>query len=1063
MTKEYGLAGKLASSFVNSKITPLIIVMSILLGIAALQSTPREEEPQILVPMIDIMVPWPGHSASEVERLLTAPLEDYLMDLAGLEYLYSISSEDGVLLIARFNVGYNTEDALILIRQAFAEARGLLPMGVLEPQIASKSIDDVPVFALTLYGDGRKDLDPLLLSDLGEEIAADFRKEPNVSDVVLIGNQDLEWFVELNPDTMARYGLSASMLASQLRPALAEIPLTHIVQQDHAHWRRESLRLEGTVKDLDALRAFTIQTPDGQSLFLSDVATVTQRLKPLDQAVWYWDHSSQGLQEGITLAVSKRPGTNASTMTHRLHQRLEVLEEHGLFPEGTHYQVVRDYGHTAKEKSDELIKHLLIATLSVALLIAFALGFRESLVVLLAVPVTLALTLLLAYLLGFTINRVTLFALIFSIGILVDDAIVVVENIHRHAVMKDSRTWLKKILDAVNEVGNPTILATFTVIAAILPMAYVGGLMGPYMLPIPILASLAMLFSLIIAFVISPWAATRLMKEEGHQHSAKEDLLTRIYRRLMTGLLRKRWQYWGFLLLTGILFLAATALVWFRLVEVKMLPFDNKSEVQIVLDMPEGALLEDTAKVAFALNQAVAHHEDVDHTQIYVGTASPYTFNGLVRHYYLRSAPHEGEIAVTLRDRHERSKKSHAIAKEIRTMVAGIGEDYGASVKVVEIPPGPPVLSTLVAEVYGPDLARQRELAAEIAETMRQTGGVVDVDTYESEPQSKTLFAPDQAALRRYGISAAVLQGELHTLAHGSLGFAPQQERRSAVMVRLGMDRTLERDADQWRLLPIPGAQGPVSLGALIDQIQVPQEGPIYHKNSQRVVYVLAEVAGAIEAPVYALTQLQDQILAKAEAMGVAELPVLHTSMPDNSEQMMMKWDGEWHITVEVFRDMGIAFAAVVVLIYLLVVGWFRSFVLPLVILSPIPLSLVGILPGHWMFGAFFTATSMIGFIAGAGIIVRNSIILVDFIELKRREGIALEDAVIEAGIIRFRPMLLTASAVVVGAAVILFDPIFQGLAISLMMGEVAATLLSRIAVPLLYAGLARIQNRNNR
>ena len=1061
MTKEYGLAGKLASSFVNSKITPLMIVMSILLGIAALQSTPREEEPQILVPMIDIMVPWPGHSASEVARLLTAPLEDYLMDLAGLEYLYSISSEDGVLLIARFNVGYDTEDALILIRQAYDEVRSQLPMGVLEPQVASKSIDDVPIFALTLYGDGGEELDPLLLSDLGEEIAADFRKEPNVSDVVLIGEQDLEWFIELKPDTMARYGLSASMLASQLRPALSEVPLTQITRQGTSNWRQESLRLEGAVKDLDALRAFSIQTPDGQSLFLSDVATVTQRLKPLDQAVWYWDHATQELREGITLAVSKRPGTNASTLTHRLQERLEVLENHGLFPEGTHYQVVRDYGHTAKEKSDELIKHLLIATLSVALLIALALGFRESLVVLLAVPVTLALTLLLAYLFGFTINRVTLFALIFSIGILVDDAIVVVENIHRHAVMKDGRTWLKKILDAVNEVGNPTILATFTVIAAILPMAYVGGLMGPYMLPIPILASTAMLFSLIIAFVISPWAATRLMKEEGHKHGPKEDLLSRIYRRLMTGLLRKRWQYWGFLFLTGVLFLAAASLVLLRLVEVKMLPFDNKSEVQIVLDMPEGTLLEDTAKVAFALNQAIAQHEDVDHTQIYVGTASPYTFNGLVRHYYLRSAPHEGEIAVTLRDRHERSKKSHGIAKEIRNMVAGIGDDHGASVKVVEIPPGPPVLSTLVAEVYGPHLAQQRALAEAVAETMRGTDGVVDVDTYESDAQNKTLFAPDQAALHRYGVSAAALQGELHTLAYGTLGFAPVQERHKPIMVRLGMDRPLARDVDQWRLLPIAGTQGAVPLGALIDQIQLPQEGPVYHKNGQRVVYVLAEVAGAIEAPVYALAKLQGEIVEKAKAMGVSELPILHTSMPGNGEQMMMKWDGEWHITVEVFRDMGIAFAAVVVLIYLLVVGWFRSFLLPLVILSPIPLSLVGILPGHWMFGAFFTATSMIGFIAGAGIIVRNSIILVDFIELKRREGMGLEEAVIEAGIIRFRPMLLTASAVVVGAAVILFDPIFQGLAISLMMGEVAATLLSRMAVPLLYAGLARIQNRH--
>lgn len=1060
MTKEYGLAGKLAATFVNSKLTPLMIVMAMLLGFAALQRTPREEEPQILVPMVDITVPWPGHSASEVERLLTAPLEDSLMDLAGMEYLYSISSEDGLLLIARFEVGYSTEAALIHIRQAYEEARGLLPMGVMEPHIASKSIDDVPIFALTLYGKGNAQIDPLLLTDIGEEIADDFRKEPDVSEVVLSGDQDLEWFIELNPDAMSRYGLSAAMLANQIRATLAEVPLTKITRQGASQWRQESLRLAGTVADLDGLRALSFSAPDGRQLFLSDVATVSQQLKPLNQAVWYWDHETQGLQEGVTLAISKRPGTNASALTERLLQRLEVLENAGLFPEGLHYQVVRDYGHSAKEKSDELIKHLLIATLSVALLIALALGFREALVVLLAVPVTLALTLLLAYLLGFTINRVTLFALIFSIGILVDDAIVVVENIHRHAIMKDNRSWLKKILDAVNEVGNPTILATFTVIAAILPMAYVGGLMGPYMLPIPILASLAMLFSLIIAFVISPWAATRLMKEEGHKHTTKEDRLTRIYRNLMNGLLRKRWKFWGFLMLTALLFLAACGLVVGRLVEVKMLPFDNKSEVQIVLDMPEGTLLEDTAAVAFALNEALVQHKEVENTQIYVGTASPYTFNGLVRHYYLRSAPHEGEIAITLRDRHERKKDSHTIAKELRGLIAGIGSDAGANVKVVEIPPGPPVLSTLVAEVYGPDLAQQRALAQDIVTVMRETEGVVDVDTYEAAPQEKTLFSPNQAALQRYGVSPATLQGELATLAHGTLGFAPIQERRRPLMVRLGMDRPNERDAEQWRLLPIQGSQGQVALGALVDHLALPQEGPIYHKNSQRVVYVLGEVAGAIEAPIYALAQLQAQIVEKAQAMGIAEMPVLHTAMPDNSEQVMMKWDGEWHITVEVFRDMGIAFAAVVILIYLLVVGWFRSFLLPLVILSPIPLSLVGILPGHWMFGAFFTATSMIGFIAGAGIIVRNSIILVDFIELKRREGMAMEDAVIAAGIIRFRPMLLTASAVVVGAAVILFDPIFQGLAISLMMGEVAATLLSRIAVPLLYAGLARMQKQ---
>lgn len=1060
MSKSYGLAGKLAQAFLHSKLTPIMILVSVLLGLGALQMTPREEEPQIIVPMVDVFFQWPGHDPDDMERLLASPVEDALLDIAGLEYVYSLVFQDHAMFVVRFEVGYPVEDALVHVRQTLSETLPTLPEGVMQPTCASRSIDDVPVFAVTLWTERDVEEPATFLTHLAHEVAEDLRKESNVSDVVLIGDQDQEWFVEIDPDAMVRYGLSAGSMHQQLQAFLGEMPLTRIVEREGEQFRSESLRLKSSVDTMDALRAVSLNTPDGRKVFLGDVADVVQRTIPLTESVWYSDVEHRHEREAVTVAVSKRPGTNASDLTHRLQSRMSLLQDKGLVPDGVHYEIVRDYGHTAKEKSDELIKHLLIATLSVVALIALALGFRESIVVAIAVPVTLALTLLLAYLLGFTINRVTLFALIFSIGILVDDAIVVVENIHRHAVMKDGRSWARKILDAVNEVGNPTILATFTVIAAILPMAYVGGLMGPYMLPIPILASLAMLFSLVIAFVVSPWAAVRLMKHDSHNSGSgeeKEGFLNRLYRKVMNGLLGSPVMYWGFLLFTAVLFMLAASLVAFRLVEVKMLPFDNKNEVQVVIDMPEGTLLEDTAKVAFELNQALLNHEQVVNTQIYVGTSSPYTFNGLVRHYFLRNQPHEADIAVTLRDRHARRADSHEVAKELRNLIAGIGQDDGANVKVVEIPPGPPVLSTLVAEVYGPDLATQRRLAHEIRAVMEEVDGVVDVDTYEADDQMETEFEIDPTALRRYGVNPEVVRGELMAVSHGVLGFAPQQFGRTPMMVRMGLERPIEEDADKWKLLPVWGSQGQVPLSALVQEVRGTAPKPIYRKNSQRVIYVIGEVAGAIEAPVYALTAMNDRILAKAEELGIDDMPILNINMPDSAESYMMKWDGEWHITVEVFRDMGIAFAAVLILIYLLVVGWFRSFTVPLVILSPVPLSLVGILPGHWMFGAFFTATSMIGFIAGAGIIVRNSIILVDFIQLKQREGMDLNHAVVEAGVVRFRPMLLTASAVVVGAAVILFDPIFQGLAISLMMGEVAATLLSRIAVPLLYVGLNRI------
>ena len=719
--------------------------------------------------------------------------------------------------------------------------------------------------------------------------------------------------------------------------------------------------------------------------------------------------------------------------------------------------VTRNYGETAKDKSDELLKHLFLATLSVTLLVALALGWRESGVVLLAVPVTLALTLVVFYLYGYTLNRVTLFALIFSIGILVDDAIVVVENVVRHFRLPESqgRSLSEVAVEAVDEVGNPTILATFAVIAAILPMAFVRGLMGPYMRPIPVGASAAMLFSLIVAFVVSPWAALRLLRHyvtgSGFQHET-EGWTTRLYRRIMNPLVESARRRWIFLGSMVVLLLLACSLVAFKLVKVKMLRFDNKSEFQVILDMPNGTTLEQTTRVAQELGQYLGQQPEVANYQVYAGTSGPYNFNGLVRHYFLRHGANQADIQVNLLNRHERSTQSHAIAKRLRPGLVEIGNRYGARLKVAEVPPGPPVLETLVAEVYGPDYQQQIELAKKIKQIFQTTPGVVDVDWYVEDPQVKYDVKVDLDKAALHGISAADVTRTVQIGLDGATaGLLHSPESREDVPIRVRLARADRSSIDSLTALRLPSASGgQVSIGELTNVEKKTIDTSLYGKNLRPVVYVLGDVAGEEESPVYAIQKMGKAIDQLKTAEGY-QIKQYNVTMPTETDRLAMKWDGEWHITVEVFRDLGLAFAAVLVLIYVLVVGWFRSFIVPLVIMVPIPLTLVGILPAHALMGAFFTATSMIGFIAGAGIIVRNSIILVDFIELRREQGMSLEHAVVDAGAVRFRPMLLTAAAVVVGASVILFDPIFQGLAISLMAGEVASTLLSRMAVPVLY------------
>jgi len=772
-----------------------------------------------------------------------------------------------------------------------------------------------------------------------------------------------------------------------------------------------------------------------------------------------------GMYDAVTIAVAKKKGTNATSIAERALKKVEALKG-VLIPGDINITTTRNYGKTAKQKSDELLEHMLIAAVSVTILIAIALGIKESLIVGVAVPVTLALTILVNYVYGYTLNRVTLFSLIFSIGILVDDAIVVVENIHRHFSMKGVSP--ETAVSAVDEVGNPTILATFTVIAALLPMAFVSGLMGPYMRPIPVGASAAMLISLLIAFIISPWLSFIVLKKTGvhKEEVVKEnrilDFLNRTYEKSLRGLLESSFKRIVAFLIVIILLGGSIMLLFFKLVTVKMLPFDNKSELQIIIDTPEGTTLEQTAMVSREIGEYLKKIPEITDYQIYAGTAAPFNFNGLVRHYFLRSGSNVSDIQVNFVDRKERKAQSHDIAKRIRPEVQRIGNRYKTNVKVVEVPPGPPVLSTLVAEIYGPDYGRQIEIAREVKKIFNETEGVVDVDWYVEDDQEKITFVVDKEKAAYHGINTDNIARTLRIALEGvSPGLLHVENSKEPVEINLRASLPERAGIENLKEITLLSSAGkPVSLSELVRVERGIEDKTIYRKNLKRVMYVTGDVAGTEESPVYAIMKMKDKVKKLALPEGY-ELKQYDSKQPWLEDKYALKWDGEWHITIEVFRDLGLAFGTVMIIIYVMIVGWFRSFITPIVIMAPIPLSLVGILPAHALMGAFFTATSMIGFIAGAGIVIRNSIILVDFIELKLREGIPLKEAVVQAGIIRFRPMLLTAAAVVVGSSVILFDPIFQGMAISLMAGEVASTLLSRTLVPVLYYEYKkRVKNR---
>jgi multidrug efflux pump subunit AcrB len=1058
-----GPAGKLAQAFINSKLTPLVIVASILLGVGAVLLLPREEEPQIVVPMIDVFVQMPGASAKEVEERVTKPMEKLLWEVPGVEYIYSTSAPGYSMAVVRFYVGQSEEASIVRLNQKMSANFDLIPPGASPPLIKPRSIDDVPILALTLASDR---YDHFTLRRVAAQVHDQIKEVRDVSEVKIIGGQRRQIRVLLDDARMAAYGAAPASIVPMLEQENKQLQ-----SGSFSLGNREFLvETGGFLHSAEEVGDVVVGVSNGRPVFLRDVARIEDGAEEPADYVLYGTGpakngatpttttppaANQSVMPALTISVAKRKGTNAIAIADQVIEKVKHLQG-TLIPSDVNVVVTRNYGETASEKSNELLLHMMIAILSVSLLIWIVLGLREAGVVATAIPVTLALTLAVFYFYGYTLNRITLFALIFSIGILVDDAIVVVENITRHYRLPENRERpiVDIALEAVNEVGNPTILATFAVIAAILPMAFVSGLMGPYMRPIPIGASAAMVFSLLVAFVVTPWASLRLLKREsGHGNSHdREGWTTRGYRRVMGALIHdRRWRY-TFLFCVALLLVGALSLVALKLVRVKMLPFDNKSEFQVIVDMPDGTTLEGTAAVTREIGDYIRTVPEVTDYQMYVGTASPYNFNGLVRHYFLRRGANVGDIQVNLVPKDERSAQSHDIAKRVRPAIQQIATKYLARVKVSETPPGPPVLQTLVAEVYGPNYQRQIEVARQIEDIFDKTEGVVDVDSYIEDPQIKYHFVVDKEKAALNGVSAEQIAATLRIAIEGiNVGLTHQPLEKEDVPIVLRLPRAERSSLADLKQIKVIGQQGSlVSLGELVRVEEQAADQSIYHKNLMPVVYVTGDVAGKVESPVYAILQLNEALdhLQLPEGYGLERYVA---NQPFSAEKLAMKWDGEWHITYEVFRDLGLAFGAVLILIYILVVGWFQSFKTPLTIMAAIPFSLIGILPAHALMGAFFTATSMIGFIAGAGIVVRNSIILVDFVELRLNQGMALADAVVDAGAVRFRPMMLTAAAVIVGSGVILFDPIFQGLAISLMAGEVASLLLSRMTVPVLF------------
>jgi multidrug efflux pump subunit AcrB len=1063
--RRLGLAGRIGQAFLDSKLTPLIVVASLLLGLFAVLVTPSEEEPQIKVPMIDVMVGLPGATAEEMEHRVVTPLEKLLYEIENVEYIYSTSSPSGGLIVVRFLVGTDPDQAALRVHTKIQSAMDELPGDMMPPVVKPRTIDDVPVVAYTLWSERASTAE---LRRVADELKAELTRHPRVAQVWVIGGQRRVVHVDLDPQRLASFNLSVLQVYRSLESLNWRLPAGSTAVANTELLVDVGQFFGGA----DELRDVVISSRGGRPVYLEDLGTIVDGPEEPRSYVWLGTGpaaAEKGLSEAaadlaaVTVAVAKKPGTNAVEMVQDLDRRLAGLAGR-VIPSDVQVLKTRDYGATADEKSNELLKHLYSATIAVIILMLVILSWREATVVAVVIPVTLALTLAASYFFGYTLNRVSLFALVFSIGILVDDAIVVVENIHRHIRMRWSNARQMTVY-AVDEVGNPTILATFAIISALLPLAFVRGLMGPYMRPIPINASAAMLFSLIVAFTISPWLAYRLFRKEssgadegpdrdpsGDSGANEDGFVARFYSKVMRPLIGRSLARYVFLAGVATLLIAAMGTVAVGFTTVKMLPHDNKSELQIVIDAPEGFTLEQTNAAARELALAFRTMPEVTDFQVYVGTSAPFNFNGLVRHYFLRSGSNVADIQVNFVHKKDREDKSHALAGRVRNMLQPVADELGVVIKVAEIPPGPPVLSTLVAEIYGPTLDGRLRVAEQVKEVFATTDGVVDVDWEVEAAGPRIEIHVDRNKAMRAGITAEQVARTIRVALDGAeAGIIHDANARDPVPIVVRLNRADRAHVEDLLELSVHGGDGRmVPLSELTRVVDSARERNRYHKNLQPVTYVYGEVAGRFEAPVYAIFEMQDRLREITTPLG-NELEIITTRLPEDTTRYIMKWDGEWHITYEVFRDMGIAFAVVMVLIYVLMVGWFKSFVTPVIIMVPIPLTLIGILPAHGVLGIFFTATSMIGFIALAGIIVRNSILLVDFINLELQAGERLEDAVVQAGAVRLVPIFLTQLSTIVGAAFMLSDPIFQGLALAMISGIIVSTALTLGVIPVLY------------
>jgi multidrug efflux pump subunit AcrB len=1052
-----GIAGKIAKVFIQSKLTVLLMIVFMVIGVYSSFLIPREEEPQIDVPMADIFVGYPGASPTEVESRVIKPLEQLISNIKGVEYVYSTSMKEQGMVIVQFYVGEDIERSFVKLYNEINKHMDQMPAGVTFPLVKTRAIDDVPMLGLTLWSENYDDYQ---LSQIALELEAEIKKVNDVAMTHKIGGRNRQLRVVLDKDKLASSGLDFLSVSEMIKANNSQLSSGSFDKNDN-EFLVNTGKFLASVTDVENL---VVGVQDNQPIYLKQVANI------IDGPEVPQNYVSLGFGKGsvkssdykseypaVTISVAKRKGADAMKIAEVIIAKVEHLRTN-LIPDDVHVEITRNYGETASHKVSELLLHLIGSIFAVTLVVMLAMGWRGGLVVFLSVPITFALTLLSYYMLDYTLNRITLFALVFVTGIVVDDSIIIAENMHRHFKMK-RLPFKQAALYAINEVGNPTILATFTVIASVLPMAFVSGLMGPYMAPMPIGASIAMILSLFVALTITPYLGFIFLREknkkgvkEKPEKAVEDTLIYKIYNKFERPLLESKAKRWLFLGGTFVLLMATMVLFFTNSVAVKMLPFDNKNEFQVVIDMPEGTTLERTGVVAQEIAQYLSTRPEVVNYQNYIGTSAPITFNGLVRHYDLRGGSNMADIQVNLLDKSERSAQSHDIAKLLRPDIQKIASKYNANVKLVEVPPGPPVLSTIVAEVYGPDYDEQIKIANSVQDILLNTADVVDVDWMVEADQTEYQFTINKEKSMLYGVTPQQIAYTMNmALSNRAITNLYDEDAVNQIGLVLALDEKEKSTINDIAQLKVKSNQGTmVPIADLVDISQTTSAKSIYRKNQKRVVYVLADMAGELESPAYAILGMEEKLKEIPLQPGFT-INEMYLGQPDFEDHYTVKWDGEWQITLEVFRDLGIAFLGAIILIYILIVGWFQNFKAPVVMMVAIPLSLIGIILGHWIMGAFFTATSFIGMIALAGIMVRNSVLLIDFINLRTEEGVPLKQAAIEAGAVRTTPILLTAGTVVIGAFVILFDPIFQGLAISLMGGTIVSTVLTLLVVPLVY------------